>query len=281
MYFWYFLVIVTSVFENYVSAPFSASWTMRVSRAPTNINISENASCIIDKAKDPNVLDRLRNGVSSRTRLSKTGNGTYDWSGSCFYVVVSIEGVTGWHALLNAISKGCTISVFAFGTALFASSTLMSITAVLMVLAVTLSCGVMARVVAMWIASVMTETSEPMLHQIVKNRDQASRYIEEILTKKGLLIEVMGHVIMNGRVIKRKNQWFSLARYIGLLAPPVPVHKLADNAPVYYNDGVSSSLLPEETKPGFEVQQLHSPASSYERARSGRGRPPDDISRAV
>jgi hypothetical protein len=258
---------------------------MRVSRAPTNINVSENASFIVDKTKDPAVLDRLRTGVSSRTRLSKTGNGTYDWSGSCFYVVVSVEGVTGWHASLTAISKGCTISVFAFGTALFASSTLMSISAVLMVLAVTLSCGVMSRVVAMWIASVMTETSEPMLHQIVKNRDQASRYIEEILTKKGLLIEVMGHVIMNGQVIKRKSQWFSLARYIGLLAPPEPVYKLADNAPdrapSYYGDGPSSALLPEDTKPGFEVHQPNSSASSYDRAGFGRTRSPDNISRAV
>ena len=187
---------------------------MRVSRAPTNINISERASFIVDKDKDQMVLDRLQTGINSRTRLSKTGNGTYDWSGSCFYVVVSVEGITGLKAAMNAVSKGCSISVFAFGTALFASSTLMSISTVLMVLAVTLSCGVMGRVVAMWIASVMTENSEPMLHQIVKNRNQASLYIEEILMKKGLLIEIMGHVIMNGQVIQRKSQWFSLERYI-------------------------------------------------------------------
>ncbi|KAJ9613488.1 hypothetical protein H2200_003430 [Cladophialophora chaetospira] len=274
MYFWYFLVIITSIFENYVSQPFSSSWTMRVSRAPTNINISESASRIVDKDKDPQVLNRLRRGVNTRTRLSRTGNGTHDWSGSCFYVVVSIEGTTGLKAALSAISKGCSISVFAFGTALFASSTLMSISAVLMVLAVTLSCGVMGRVVAMWIASVMTENSEPMLHQIVKDEDQASLYMEEILAKKGLLIEIMSHVIMNGQVIRRQSQWFSPATYIGLLAPPVPVHKLA-----YDELRSSSSSQLDGTKPGFEVQQMIVPASNGSFG-SSRG-PSDYISTAV
>lgn len=275
MYFWYFLVIITSVFDNYVAAPFKSSWTMRVSRAPSNINVSPGAPYLVDQDREVNIITRLRQGVSARTQLSKTGNGTSDWSGSCFYVVVSIEGVTGWHAVFTAISKGCTISVFAFGTAIFASSTLMSISAALMLLAVVLSCGVMGRVVAMWIASVMTETSEPMLHKIVKDREQAARYLEEILSRKGLLVEVGGHVLMSGQVIQRRNEWFTAAKYIGLLARPVPVYKLADNAPGYYGEGASSSLLSQGLKPTSEIRES---VVSYDRSSSGRD---DGISSVV
>ena len=45
-----------------------------------------------------------------------------------------------------------------------------------------------------------------------------------------------------------------------LLAPPVPVHKLACEAPGYYG-GIVSSTMPDQMKRGSEVQQMIVPLS--------------------
>lgn len=141
--------------------------------------------------------------------------------------MVSIEGITSSHAFLQIISKESTIAVFAFGTTILASATLMSVSATLMVLSLVFSAGVLGRVAAMWIASEMNKSSSPILQAVVKNKEDAGKYVEEILQLDGLLIEIMGHVIINQNIIMRKNEWFCWARYVGLLAPPSDIIKLA------------------------------------------------------
>jgi hypothetical protein len=48
MYFWYILVAFSSLLENYAAVPFSQQWTMRVSRAPSTIEISEDAPRVVN-----------------------------------------------------------------------------------------------------------------------------------------------------------------------------------------------------------------------------------------
>jgi len=49
MYFWYGLVVATSIFDNTVAAPFTKNWKMRISKAPNNINISETVARVTSK----------------------------------------------------------------------------------------------------------------------------------------------------------------------------------------------------------------------------------------
>ena len=226
MYFWYFLVVLTSVIDNIVAAPFAGNWTMRISKAPDNIIISDRASSIIDD-RFPNVLDRLSAGVNTRNRLIIRDEEPSTSSSTCFYVVISVEGISSARAIAQVVSKGLTIAVFAFGTTVFASAALMSAVGTLLVLGLVMGAGVLGRVVAMWIASEMNKSSKPILHAVLKDRKDAARYVEEILRLNGLLIEIGSHVIIDQKVIMRRNQWFCWAKYLGLLAPPINVVKHA------------------------------------------------------
>ncbi|KAI1343876.1 hypothetical protein F5Y15DRAFT_411729 [Xylariaceae sp. FL0016] len=59
MWFWCFLVSLVAIFDNLVAAPFTKSWTIRVSRAPTGIIIDENASKVFKNPQYPNGLDYI------------------------------------------------------------------------------------------------------------------------------------------------------------------------------------------------------------------------------
>src|SRR5271170_5132036 len=50
MYFWYLMVVVSSLFENFAGVPFSKQWTIRVSRAPSGLRISEDAPVVTANA---------------------------------------------------------------------------------------------------------------------------------------------------------------------------------------------------------------------------------------
>ena len=77
----------------------------------------------------------------------------------------------------------------------------------------------------MWMASEMMKT-KPVLHRVVKSRGLAAEYIDHILAIDGLVVEVMGHVIVNGRCIQRYNQWLRMSNWLGLLAGPYDTGKL-------------------------------------------------------
>jgi hypothetical protein len=222
MYFWYFLVIVVSVFDNLVAAPFTKSWTIRVSKAPTGVIVDSTLARVtqLDDPRFETIMDRLKAGINLKHRITIRENEPSTYSRTCFYVVISIEGIDGWHAFLQTISRGCSVAVFAFGTALFASATLMSISAALMLLCLVLPMGVIGRVVAMWIAAEMNRHNQMILHTVVKTPKDASDYIKEIIDVPGLQIETMGHIILDGNCIVRRNPLTSAATYIGLLAKP-------------------------------------------------------------
>ncbi|KAH0551687.1 hypothetical protein GP486_007094 [Trichoglossum hirsutum] len=143
-----------------------------------------------------------------------------------FYVIISLEGISTPHATFRVISKAVSVGVYAAGTATFASATFITISVALTVLCLVLGAGVFGRVVTMWMASEMMK-GNPILHRVVKGQGEAAEYIESILSIPGLTCEVMGHVIVNGRCIKRYNPWLRISTYFGVLAPPYNVPRLA------------------------------------------------------
>ena len=226
MWFWYFLVVLVSIMENTAGIPFTSNWTLRITKAPSNIHISRETPKV-QGSDGQDVLRAIHEGFNITSTMTISDQEAYVRRNSCFYVVISAEGVSPAHAGFRVLSKGSSVAVFAFGTSIFATASLMSISVALMVLCVVLSSGVFGRVTAMWIASEMNKITDPILHSVVRDRAEAARYVQEILNLPGLIVEIGGHVIINGRAVKRRNQWLCLSRYIGLLAAPFDATKLA------------------------------------------------------
>ncbi|ORY03235.1 hypothetical protein BCR34DRAFT_434838, partial [Clohesyomyces aquaticus] len=223
MYFWYFLVAITSIFDNIVAAPFTQSWTLRVARGPTKIRYDGTQSRLTPFVEDrrfPTIIDRLKAGINLRHHITIADGDPTAYSRTCFYVVISVQGISSRHALMQMLSRISSVAMFAFGTALFASATLMSISAALMLLCLVLPTAMMGRVTAMWIAAEMNKTNKSIIHTVVKSKKEAGEYMEAILELEGLQIETMGHIILEGNVITRHHPLFSAATYIGLLAKP-------------------------------------------------------------
>lgn len=262
MYFWFFLVIVVSFLENWASTPFTSSWTMRVSRAPTNIVLPQEAHCVLRNNQDPerrellsnthcddtggsDIIDRLRSGINSQSIIRLSVDGISTFPTACFYVIVSKQEVSDTRAFLRVFCKASSLAVYAFGTALFAGALLMSITVASIILSVVLPAAAFGRMNGMFMAWEMNRNNDAILHAIVKSKKEAAEHIESILAQPNLLVEIMGHIIVDGKVVARQNPWTSLASYIGFLAPPFNLYRLAAKRP--YNPGLQGIEL---SKPG-------------------------------
>lgn len=165
------------------------------------------------------MLDALESGLNCKGQVVSDQNEPWSSSRVPFYVIISLEGVSGSHAVLRVVSKAISVGVFAAGTAMFASVQLITISVALTVLCLVLGAGVFGRVVALWMASEMMKT-KPVLHRVVKSKGSAAEYIDHIFNIEGLIVEVMGHVVVNGRCIARYSSWARLSSYFGILAGP-------------------------------------------------------------
>ena len=210
--------------------PFTNNWTMRISRASQIIHVSADASKV-QCQHGKNILVTIQDGLNVTMVVSIASHETYTKQNSCFYVVISVEGVSAPHAAFRVISKGGSVAFFAFSTTLFALASLQSVSVNLMVLSLVLSAGVFGRVTAMWIAYQMNETSDPIFHTVGAERMEAARHVEQTLRLEGLIIEFGGHIIVDGGAIKAQYQLLSWSRYIGLLAAPFDVTKMAISRP--------------------------------------------------
>lgn len=109
------------------------------------------------------------------------------------------------HATLRVFSKFFALGVFTFGTALCASTTLITILTSMTTATLILLAGAMGRVTAMWMASQIMER-KPVIHRVVQHRDEAERYVSALLRREELAClacEIMGYVVVSGRVVKR------------------------------------------------------------------------------
>ena len=161
---------------------------------PPNVQISQDEPCVVtDDERDSDVFKRLKRGYNFTSVVTIARQEAYVKRNHCFYVVIAKEGVSSSHAFFRLTSKGSSVAVSAFGTQLFASISLMSVSASLMLLCLLLMGGFMARFAAMWIVSEMNQYEEPIIHTVVPDRPTAASYAEEILKLPGLIIEVRTH----------------------------------------------------------------------------------------
>ncbi|KAI0381946.1 hypothetical protein F5Y04DRAFT_280177 [Hypomontagnella monticulosa] len=150
------------------------------------------------------------------------------WAASrqSFLVVLSMAGVTHSHAALRVCSKAISVGVFAAGTATFASASLITMSVALTTLCLVLAAGVFGRVASMWMVSEMMK-EHPVIHRVVRKEEEADEFMYEILNTEGLTFELLGHVFINRRCIKRYNRWFNWSSVFGILVSPFNLRKLA------------------------------------------------------
>ncbi|KAK8127040.1 uncharacterized protein PG998_002799 [Apiospora kogelbergensis] len=151
----------------------SKSWTIRVSRTPSGLILDETLRKITDP-RYANALEHIKAGPVMNQRL-RVSHAATSYPRTCFYVVTSVQGISPVHAAAQVVAKTGSVAVYSFGTALFASSTLMSISIALMVLCLVLFAGVAGRVIAMWIVSSMSQQNKPILHKTVRSEEEAAR----------------------------------------------------------------------------------------------------------
>ncbi|KAI0156550.1 hypothetical protein GGR57DRAFT_511484 [Xylariaceae sp. FL1272] len=240
MWVWYLLVTIVAIFDNLVAAPFTESYTIRVSSSPTGVILDQSSTKIHENPQYSNALEYIKAGPVMNQRVILSNNTGASFPRTCFYVIISIKGIGAVHAIAQVVAKLSSVAVFAFGTALFASATLMSISIALMVLSVILAAGVGGRVLAMWIVAAMNRYNKPIIHKMVRSEEDAARYFQA-LTKLDVQMEIRGHVLVNGTVVTSRHQWFTPATYLRLLAKPFDIVSLADKR--------VSSVLVSETSP--------------------------------
>jgi hypothetical protein len=279
---WYFIVAVSSLIENVALVPFTKQWTIRVSRAPTGLQISEDAPSVMpflsttyldtdytinSRAGSRPGFDEMETiemqdipiGPVQRTdtdmtqksvvveyrtwaphtvrgrsdflhNLNKHGFNTVGkvhlgrdrpWAANrhSFLVILSVSGVSHSHAALRVVSKAMSVGTFAAGTAVYASANLITISVALTVLCLILGAGVFGRVASMWMVSEMMKEN-PVIHRVVASEHEADRFIHEMLSTEGLVFELMGHVFINAKCVKRYNRWFSWSTIFGVLTSP-------------------------------------------------------------
>lgn len=74
--------------------------------------------------------------------------------------------------------------------------------------------------------------------------------MQEILKIKDLQIELKGHIIINGQCVWRRNEWFTLAKYIGLLAATFDINNLVSKdsrLPLNERRNEERQILPKGT----------------------------------
>lgn len=259
MFLWYGTTVLSGMVENLAGVPFSRSWTIRVSRAPEGLQIDSQAPCVTalgrpqDEAKArlrhvsissesdvtsllPRTADRLDqpDQTSVLANLERGYNTTGQvilqgpWSASLdtIYVIISQEGVFKYHQLFRLLSKLLAVAVFTIGTALFASSALVTILVAIIAMTLVLVGGIFGRVTAMWISTVIMR-DRPIIHQVVKSRDEANKYLTALLEKDDMVCEVMGHVMVNGRCIERYGYGLQWSMLLGVLAPSYDFRRIA------------------------------------------------------
>ena len=89
-----------------------------------------------------------------------------------------------------------------------------------------LEAGVFEGVVVMWMIFEMMKIKS-IFHRVTKIKKQASEYIDCILSIDGLIVEVVGHIVVNGKCIQRCIQIFCSANWLGLLTESYNINKLA------------------------------------------------------
>ncbi|OCK96586.1 uncharacterized protein K441DRAFT_657280 [Cenococcum geophilum 1.58] len=272
MYLWYGITVMSGLLENVSGAPFSKSWTIRISglqppeKLPSVVTTQADAMSaqtlesrkdelitVATKEEQPisltndeqatvktielphgvfplekNILKELMKVYKTKGYKAKRNQTAIEetplTSSNTVYVIFSIRGVHKRNTAFRLISKLIAVGVFVFSTALFASSALVTILAATITMILVLVAGIFGRVTAMWISTVIMRDKH-VINLVVKE-EQADQYMKALLAKKGLIYEVLSHVIVNGKCVRKYGLGLQWSMLLGVLAPPYDLKKI-------------------------------------------------------
>ncbi|EMD01098.1 hypothetical protein BAUCODRAFT_135834 [Baudoinia panamericana UAMH 10762] len=165
-------------------------------------------------------------GYNTYGRVIMDPNEPWAAQSTPFYVIISIHGISNAHATLRVFSKFLSIGVFTVGTAMFASCAFVTILVAVAVASLTLVAGIFGRVTAMWMASELMQ-NEPVIHRVVTTYAEANQMVEAMLRKPGVMFEVLGHLVVDGRCVKGYRHHIRWSKILGVLASPYDISLLA------------------------------------------------------
>jgi hypothetical protein len=183
-------------------------------------------------------------------------------------VMVSIVGQQKWEPIWQRLSKAFSVTVFVFGTAVFACVTLLSLIMAVVVLTLTLAAGIFGRAITSWIVSHVAGTV-PMIHIISQDRSEALQAIAGILSLKSndgmpFQVEINGHILVNERRVATRSM-LKVAMF-GVLAEPYDLAELdRRHGPRNGISGISMplrNLSSQVTSNLIAQQSVHSVPSS-------------------
>lgn len=172
------------------------------------------------------ILLGFEKGYNTRGRVVMDPDEAWSAQSNPFCVIISIRGITNTHAALRVFSKLLSIAVFTVGTGMFASTTLVTIMIAVIVSSLILVAGVFGRVTAMWMASEIMQT-KPVIHRVVKDSFEAEQYMDSMLRLPDCMFEILGHLVVNGRCVKRFSWHLRWSKILGVMARSYDLTKLA------------------------------------------------------
>lgn len=173
-----------------------------------------------------NFLQNLQKyGLNTTGRMYMNPNQPWASSHHSFLVIISVSSISRGRAALRVFSKAWAVGCFAAGTAAFASTSLITITVAMTVIALILGAGVFGRVASMLMVSEMMKDN-PVIHRVVQSEVKAEQFIQELFNTQGLVIELLGHVFVNGRCVRRYSQWWNWSTIFGVLVSRCNIGRL-------------------------------------------------------
>lgn len=166
-----------------------------------------------------------RHGFNTTGCMYMSPNQPWASNHHSFLVIISVSGISRQRAAVRVASKAIAVTCFAVGTAVFASATLLPIAIAAIDLALILAAGVFGRVASMWMVSEMMKDS-PVMHRVVQSEVKAEQFMHELFKTQGLVIELLGHVFVNGRCVKRYSRWWNWSTVFGVLVSQCKIENL-------------------------------------------------------
>jgi hypothetical protein len=164
--------------------PFKHHWKLFISDIPYEVSVTGGDNITNWNHGGNSVGVALRQlGTLKPGQLSLVGSHARAKPRNSFIVMISVpqDSAAGLNSFLKALSKVCSIGVFAVGTALFASAQFLSLLMACMAITVILCAAVFGRTIAGWIIMGI-EQSEPMVHYIAGNTEEATDVIKRLLS---------------------------------------------------------------------------------------------------
>ncbi|PNS15558.1 hypothetical protein CAC42_817 [Sphaceloma murrayae] len=233
---WYIVVTFTAVFDQWIQTPFTKRWTVFITEHSNASNCHEHFDTP-DRSPRPSTLRELAASTSPtafRTALHQcsslappatTTANPHQTTQLNIALKINEDRIPTWIALLRFFSKAVGVTIYVFGTSVFAAVALLALPMSQMILVLVMGAGVFSRALAAGLVSLMREQGlAAVLLVCVDQEETADRLLLQALEYRGtaekrVVSEVDGMAWERGECVGRRSRWWRLG--LGMLTRPV------------------------------------------------------------